>query len=531
MTTTLVLRFPGGRYHATPWGHHVNEGLVEWPPSPWRILRALVAAGFSTQRWGGEMPSTARSLIARLAEHLPTYRVPEALATHSRHYMPAPVKTTLVFDACAVVGRQPLAVSWPVGLPVDERDLLAALARDLPYLGRAESWVAGELRDDADRIDGTTVEPHTEGSMRGPGWEQIGLLAPVPAAAYRQWREQRVATAATTAPSRSPVRKRKSSSGAPGTAAVAADCPDDVIACLTVDTGWLQARGWSQPPGSRRVLYWRRSESLTTAPTPSRRRVAALPPVEAILLALDSPTSTQSVLPPLWRCLPQAELLHRALIGSHAKGTLLDCPELIGRDDSGPLIGHRHLHILPVGLDRPDRIDHLVLWAPMGFGDTARRAARTLRHLGMRGAASPLRVAIAGEGVLADIVRDLSARGGCPAWAAPAPVRAWRSLTPFVTPRHIKSKRHTVADQVRAELASRGLPDAEVEILGHDEVVALRLHRFVRSRRDPAKAPAGHAYFAIRLRLARPVTGPICLGYASHFGLGLFQPYREDEQS
>ena len=26
---TLRLQFPGGRYHATPWGHHVNEGLVE----------------------------------------------------------------------------------------------------------------------------------------------------------------------------------------------------------------------------------------------------------------------------------------------------------------------------------------------------------------------------------------------------------------------------------------------------------------------------------------------------------------------
>jgi CRISPR-associated protein Csb2 len=39
---TLRLRFPGGRYHATPWGHHVNEGQVEWPPSPWRLLRALM---------------------------------------------------------------------------------------------------------------------------------------------------------------------------------------------------------------------------------------------------------------------------------------------------------------------------------------------------------------------------------------------------------------------------------------------------------------------------------------------------------
>ena len=41
----LAIRFlfPAGRYHATPWGRHVNEADVEWPPSPWRLLRALIA--------------------------------------------------------------------------------------------------------------------------------------------------------------------------------------------------------------------------------------------------------------------------------------------------------------------------------------------------------------------------------------------------------------------------------------------------------------------------------------------------------
>src|SRR5690606_34470106 len=37
---TVLVEFPGGRYHAPPWGHHVNEGQIEWPPCPWRLLRA-----------------------------------------------------------------------------------------------------------------------------------------------------------------------------------------------------------------------------------------------------------------------------------------------------------------------------------------------------------------------------------------------------------------------------------------------------------------------------------------------------------
>jgi len=39
----VAFRFIAGRYHATPWGRHVNEADVEWPPSPWRIIRSLIA--------------------------------------------------------------------------------------------------------------------------------------------------------------------------------------------------------------------------------------------------------------------------------------------------------------------------------------------------------------------------------------------------------------------------------------------------------------------------------------------------------
>ena len=41
MTLTITVHFDLGRYHATPWGRNVNEGTVEFPPSPWRVLRAL----------------------------------------------------------------------------------------------------------------------------------------------------------------------------------------------------------------------------------------------------------------------------------------------------------------------------------------------------------------------------------------------------------------------------------------------------------------------------------------------------------
>ncbi len=102
---TLSVRFIGGHYHATPWYKAQNEGAVEWPPSPWRLLRALIATGYAKlPEWqDGTPPTVAGSLIARLASVLPSYKLPPATGAHTRHYMPTDAKATLVLDARAVV--------------------------------------------------------------------------------------------------------------------------------------------------------------------------------------------------------------------------------------------------------------------------------------------------------------------------------------------------------------------------------------------------------------------------------------------
>ena len=148
----LIVRFPGRRYHANPWGHHVNEGMIEWPPSPWRLLRALLATGYNTALWSGDGPlPVARSLIERLAGILPRYNLPPTCGSHSRHYMPlarfknAKEETTLVFDTWAHVDDGAVRVTWDIDLPEQENLLLAELASRLGYIGRSESWVEVRL--------------------------------------------------------------------------------------------------------------------------------------------------------------------------------------------------------------------------------------------------------------------------------------------------------------------------------------------------------------------------------------------------
>src|SRR5262249_12503062 len=189
-------------------------GLVEWPPSPWRIVRALLACGYSTQGWA-EVPPVGRRLVEALASTLPRYWLPAAALAHTRHFMPVGVlekgreKTTLVFDSWAEVAKEPVTVRWDGGLDPDCATLLRVLADHLGYLGRSESWIEAALIPDASLPRGTLAYPYVEGERVQRGWEQVSLLAPETASVYEEWRARSVAQALAVLPT--PAGKKKPS--------------------------------------------------------------------------------------------------------------------------------------------------------------------------------------------------------------------------------------------------------------------------------------------------------------------------------
>jgi len=523
---TLKFRFPGGRYHATPWGHHVNEGLIEWPPSPWRLLRALIACGFASQHWTN-IPPLMQTLTQNLASVLPLYKLPEVTAAHSRHYMPyiegKNQKTTLVWDTFANVGHGELFVYWPCELSSDETELLAVLARNLNYLGRSESWVEAELVPDAS-IPFTTFNavPHRQGEQRDQRHEQVSLMAPIPADDYIAWQKENAEQA--VAHLKPPKGKTKPSAKLlKDRAKLQEPFPPDLIACLTKDTSWWKDHGWSQPPGSRRVLYWRPSQSMQVT-APPRPRSRPVLPVEMLLLALTTPSGNKSALPSITRTLPQAELIHDALIRKAGNGRRVHCPELTGKDEHDQPLrdAHRHAHILPLDLDNDRRIDHVLVHASMGLGDCAQRAIADLRRTWTKGGTGDLQLAVVGRGRL-DELRQLAAPLGPSLMRLIDPATTWTSLTPFVPPRFLKKpgRPNDLTHQVLAELASRGLPDAKVTILPLNTSNTRSLRHLVRSRKR-GKSPPQDVCFALQIDFAEPVAGPISFGYASHFGLGLF---------
>ncbi len=522
----LSFQFTAQRYHATPWGSHVNEGLVEWPPSPWRILRALIHTGFAKEGWA-EIPPTMKRIIERLSGSLPQYQLPDATAAHSRHYMPAPEKTTKVIDAFAWVGTHPLLVNWPCELVEEDRAFLASLLSRMSYLGRAESWVHAQLLPDGEIENFQANAFPADGTDPcDPGWEQTSLLTPVEAGSYHVWREGALSTAEEKLQRDSNAAGKKVTKKA--LVQLGQVYPVDLTACLTVETGWLQSQGWSQPPGSRRALYWRRSDSLepmrSQVSTKPRRSVAGGAHVALLALSTDNPKS--QVLPRLKDMLPVAERLHRALIFLANKcPDSIDCEELSGKDSEGkPLQGHRHAKIIPLCLNTTDsKVNHFLLHThpDMPLGDAAHWALHRIRTIGSidksegSGEAKKLFASLVGLGKSADFTKAVGNPLGVGS--------VWASLTPFVPPRHLKERRHGLVDQVQAELTSRGFPEAvDIEVFPKEALIGAGFldFKFRRARGKPQ--PPSQSLFGLTLRFAEPFTGPLTLGYGSHFGLGLF---------
>jgi CRISPR-associated protein Csb2 len=516
---TIELRFVAGKYHATPWGSHVNEAEVEWPPSPWRLIRALLATGFAKLGWE-TVPDHARALAYSLAGTQPSYLLPAGEIAQSRHYMPLiegrKERTTRVIDAFVrLPSNEGLLIHFPVELPAEQRELLSILVQHLGYLGRAESWVGGRLRND--EAPGPTWCVPLEGGETGlpdRGEDQVSVLAPVAADTYAAWRVSAVEQALQQAEERRGGRLTRVQR-----ARVEATYPVDLLACLMMDTSDIQVLGWNQPPGSRRVLYSRPAGTLERRPpAPSIGRMAE--PVEAVLLALTSNTVYGQALPSLNRCLPQADLLHQALVKQGS-----ECPVLTGRDpitDEALRGRHEHAYILPLDLDEDGRLDHFLIHAKMKLDGLAQHAIHRVERTWTKGRIDDIAITFAGSGRLADFAAQLRHRSGRPV-ATLETSRQWASITPFVPPRHLRKRGHTLEDQVAAELKShRNLEARSISVLSRDELIDRGLLRFVRTRREAKPQPPAPLAFGLRIVFAQPIFGPLALGYASHFGLGVF---------
>ena len=113
--------------------------------------------------------------------------------------------------------------------------------------------------------------------------------------------------------------------------------------------------------------------------------------------------------------------------------------------------------------------------------------------------------------------------------------RVWESLTPYVPPLHVfrgngKPKPGAeVETQLQSHLDKFELPNARFEIFAteNEPVQWVKVHRPRRTR--DGQANDDKRGYRIRIVFPEPVQGPLFFGHSSHFGLGLFAPFHDKD--
>ena len=487
----IELQFTSGRYHATPWGRNVNEGDVEWPPSPFRLARALVDA------WKRKRPDWPEERVEPILTALagtPSFFLPPASAGHTRSYLSSNEKDAdrkqLIFDAFVAVesGRR-VILGFQSDLGEESLGDLAILLGDLNYLGRSESWIKASLAESISELSWNCIP--MDGDSTDQRFEAVQVACLLEPQAYSQLAHR-------------PARK-KIVRGKPA----ASDEACSWMEALCYSTKDLLKEGWSSHPALKMVTYARNGDGLV----PRVRRQLTQAPIgfRCAKYALWC-----KVPPRIEETFPFAKRVREHLMGIHKVLNGNDPNRVSARfsgkcADGSPSMGHTHAFYVPLDEDRDGRLDHLLVYSREPFDETELVALDRLRSMWQSHGRPDVRFV-------------LTSLTDCPPQVAS---RTWVSATPFITVRHYRKGRGTFDEWLRSEIVREcqlhGLPHpAAIEWIpttvgGNREV---RWFEFKRHYKDESPL-SGHG---CTLVFDAPVAGPFTIGSLCHYGLGLFVP-------
>lgn len=298
-----------------------------------------------------------------------------------------------------------------------------------------------------------------------------------------------------------------------------------------VETSALRRAGRIDPEGSQWWLYVRKPDCFTkfrTRRAPRRPRGTG---ARVVRFALSG-----KVLPMVKDTLRWGDLARRSAMSRYGRrndGTRSST--LSGKnEESKPLTCHQHAFYLPTDENGDGRLDHLTVWVPGGLNAEEFEAIVSMNALYPGGGRDPMQLVYQAHGGVGEFigVSDLFCES-----------KRWRSLTPYVLTRHIKYRgpkdaRRIVEgpeEQLRREVSLRwpnrsGLSETPQARDPREPIAPVRTGRhsgfrpidFFRYRRGGGSNGGGAYNFEIEF--SESVRGPIALGFACHYGLGLFVP-------
>lgn len=471
----LSFRFLAGRYHATQWGRNVNEGIIDWPPSPWRILRAIIAVWKKTSH-DIEHDRVWPILESIMGEKVSFY-VPKTTQSHTRHYMPfykKGAKPTKIIDSFIVIDPQePLVAIWDnVTLDKDQEKILDNIINKISYFGRAESWC------EVCRIENppkpNCMELKNDVSMKDKSVIQV--LTPKNNTSFEE---------------------------------------------LCIATADLHEKNITNLPGSQFVSYALPNDIISNS---SENAKTFKPSINVIRYAIAG-----NVRPKITESLFVGDSLKRVTMSIYGKQNQGESSEIFSgkRNDGEYLRGnHKHAFFLPTDEDGDKILDHITVYAKNQFDQKEMMALSCMRNIyGQNG----FSLVFERRGNLNDFNKVPILQES----------KKWRSATPFVPNRHIKARgkkgeKHIVdrpEDQIKLEISKRfddKFRIEKIQLRGIDSVMkcGLKPIQFKRWRKNKL---SGFGAYDVSIEFNENVQGPLSFGHGAHFGLGMFVPDEEDE--
>lgn len=545
----IKIFFPWGRYYAHPWGlNPVRLREAEWPPSPWRLVRALASSWFRRHP-GCTLSQDAAQLIEKLGCALPEIGIGKVTFGQTVHYQPNYGATTEKEDAqykrtrhenhFAVV-HGPVVFRWSkIELSSTQQKLLAEMSAGMSYFGRAESICQAELITTAEieALEGIGWCRPTSGRRISARCRDVFCPNPDDFRVTDLWarRADHPSVDSGDSPSHLVDILLSTDMKADGAKWISYEMPEDWPTGRVVRTPRMAKERRDPINGGPRIARYLRFSLQCRVPIPLKFTV---PLAEQFRAA--------------------ASRYFREQFGDHQTSFALfghkeDFPE----DAEGE---HQHAFYLPTrnldsrcGPEERSSITEIHVWCPYGFTLAETRVLQRIQRLVWKDGRYPVRPVLT--------AMSLEPPQGLPLATGTVKSRLWRSETPFVPPRHFYRAAHRgykVRDaesperQLIACLRQAGIKaSGEVRRLGisgeePQTITSLPPTPYwsiVRAPEGDASLPgavisATHANngmstetnrqrigFFMEIAFETEVALPMpAFGHSNHFGLGLFVP-------
>ncbi|MFO7905177.1 MAG: type I-G CRISPR-associated protein Csb2 [Planctomycetota bacterium] len=503
---TLRLSFPWGRYYAHPWGQNparITE--AEWPPSLWRLLRAIAAAWFQTNPGREPSPELIQTLEA-LGRELPTFVLPKVTFSRTIHYQPnygATAKSDVALAKYKRVRHEnhfaavsgDVVVRWQLDRVDDSvravvRETLQQVKDRITYFGRAESICEVSVEEDL-----AEEPPEARAVLRddqpcrqiGPACRDVFCPNPADFQASDLW-------------------KRRNDDAVVG--AARKHLVQDLIDApqpLPDGAAWYSYR---MPAG------WPQEWVVRVAKSPRRRQKRDR------IVAHFLEFSLQCRIPvPVKHTVSIAEMFRDAAIRIHGDPSFA----LSGHDRPDNVEGdHLHAFYLPQPNGAGQDLVRLQVRCSYGFTQREVNALMSVDALPWAGGRFPARP------VLLRLERNVP---------EPSQHTVWQSLTPFVPPRYWYRKKFaqrrvrepdSPENQLRRSLTENGLDASSASIVrvavANTEWDVCKVHLPKHARSANAEPDRRIGVF-LGIEFPHAVRMPLpSFGHSCHFGLGQFSP-------